>query len=62
MLKIVGTFLAFAERGRPVHLGMLPRCVETALENLRALPEGANLDDELAEAMRLAAKRAAREL
>ncbi|HVS15962.1 MAG TPA: phosphotransferase [Thermoanaerobaculia bacterium] len=50
MLKIVGTFHAFARRGAPQYLPMVPEALAHALDHLGALPGL----DELAQALRCA--------
>jgi hypothetical protein len=46
-LKIVGTFHAFAERGEPLYLPMVPRALADALHHLARLPGLADLALEL---------------
>lgn len=47
-LKAVGTFSAFARRGYPRHLELIPPTLGRALTHLGALPEGAEVAGELA--------------
>ena len=42
-LKIVGTFCAFAERGAPRYLAMVPAAIERALSHLEFVPEAKEL-------------------
>jgi hypothetical protein len=43
LFKIVGTFHAFAARGHARHLGRVPTALRDAVDQLRYLPEGANV-------------------
>jgi N-acetylmuramate 1-kinase len=51
MLKIVGTFHAFARRGAPQYLPMVPQALAHALAHLEALPEVAELVEPLRRAL-----------
>ncbi len=55
MWKIVGTFFAFAERGSPRHLRLVPGSIDLGVEALLRLPEGQALPSRLdIDAMRTA--------
>lgn len=51
-LKAVGTFAAFAERGDPRHLGLIPPTLGRAHRHLLAVPETAVIAERLAERWR----------
>jgi N-acetylmuramate 1-kinase len=42
-LKAVGTFAAFASRGNPKHLPLIPQTLTRSLEHLERLPEGGEI-------------------
>jgi aminoglycoside/choline kinase family phosphotransferase len=51
MLKIVGTFHAFARRGAPQYLPMVPQALDSALLHLEELPELGAIAARLREAL-----------